>query len=175
MPTRKLILDVTCANRSIWFNKNHPNAVYCDIRQEKIEQRFGVNQSMYTIDIAPDIVCDFTDLPFDDDTFTLCVFDPPHIHGISDKSWLKKHYGILPDNWQSVISAGFSECMRVLKPEGILVFKWAETSVAAAELLKVIGTQPLFGHHSGKKMGTYWMTFMKLPNYRAKSRQTTEK
>ena len=28
----KKILDVTCGCRSIWFDKNHPAAVYCDKR-----------------------------------------------------------------------------------------------------------------------------------------------
>lgn len=36
MGTQKLILDATCANRSIWFNKNHPNALYMDVRKEII-------------------------------------------------------------------------------------------------------------------------------------------
>lgn len=30
----KKILDVTCGSRSIWFDKNHPAAVYCDKRKE---------------------------------------------------------------------------------------------------------------------------------------------
>ena len=33
MMTKK-ILDVTCGNRSIWFNKNHPAAIYADKRAE---------------------------------------------------------------------------------------------------------------------------------------------
>lgn len=32
---QKKILDVTCGSRSIWFNKNHPMAVYCDKRVDK--------------------------------------------------------------------------------------------------------------------------------------------
>ena len=163
--TEKKILDVTCANRSIWFNKHHPNAVYCDIREEKIEQRFGINQSLHTIDIKPDVVCDFTDLPFDDSSFSLVVFDPPHISGLSTKSWLSKHYGVLAGDWQEVVGNGFKECMRVLKPEGVLIMKWADTSVSTPDLIKVIG-QPLFGHRSGKKMGTHWLTYMKLTNER---------
>ena len=31
----KKILDVTCGSRSIWFNKNHPAALYCDVRDEE--------------------------------------------------------------------------------------------------------------------------------------------
>lgn len=32
----KKILDVTCGSRTIWFNKEHPAAVYCDIREEEL-------------------------------------------------------------------------------------------------------------------------------------------
>jgi len=34
MMTKK-ILDVTCGSRTIWFNKNHPAAIYCDVRDEE--------------------------------------------------------------------------------------------------------------------------------------------
>ncbi len=36
----KKILDVTCGGRSIWFNKHHPAAVYCDKRREQVEKVF---------------------------------------------------------------------------------------------------------------------------------------
>ena len=32
----KKILDVTCGSRTIWFDKHHPAAVYCDIRDEDL-------------------------------------------------------------------------------------------------------------------------------------------
>ena len=31
---KKLILDCTCGNRGMWFNKHHPRAVYTDKRTE---------------------------------------------------------------------------------------------------------------------------------------------
>lgn len=31
----KKILDVTCGSRTIWFNKKHPAAIYCDARDEE--------------------------------------------------------------------------------------------------------------------------------------------
>lgn len=31
------------------------------------------------------------------------------------------------ENWEDDLRKGFSECMRVLKKDGILVFKWNET------------------------------------------------
>ena len=33
----KKILDVTCGMRGIWFNKNHPDVIYCDRRKEEYE------------------------------------------------------------------------------------------------------------------------------------------
>lgn len=61
-----------------------------------------------------------------------------------------------------MIGQGFRECMRVLKPDGVLVFKWSEVHVSTREILDVIGEEPLFGHRSGKKMNTHWLCFMKF-------------
>lgn len=51
--------------------------------------------------------------------------------------------------------------MRVLKPEGILIFKWNETQIAASRIIKIFGVNPLFGHKSGKSSKTQWMCFLK--------------
>ena len=156
----KKILDVTCGGRLIWFNKHHPDAVYCDKREEECEW-FDRKDSKRKLEVKPDIVADFTDLPFEDESFALVVFDPPHIAGLSSQSWIAKKYGILPDNWQNILHDGFKECMRVLKPDGVLVFKWSEVSIPAQEVWDAIGQKPLFGHHSGKKSQTFWGCFMK--------------
>ena len=73
----KKILDATCGSRSIWFNKEHPAALYMDKREEHHEARYGSNDSLRTIDVKPDVVADFTKMPFEDNTFSLVVFDPP--------------------------------------------------------------------------------------------------
>ena len=112
--------------------------------------------------IAPDIQCDFTELPFGDNTFSLVVFDPPHLKSVGENAWMAKKYGKLDENWPQMIHDGFKECMRVLKPDGVLIFKWSETQIPAADVWKAIGEKPLFGHHSGKKMQTFWGCFMKL-------------
>lgn len=79
--TDKKILDVTCGGRSIWFNKKHPLTLYCDKRDEEYEQVFGkAHPYPRHIKVHPDMIIDFTDLPFDDDTFYLAVFDPPPYH-----------------------------------------------------------------------------------------------
>lgn len=160
----KKILDVTCGSRSIWFDKNHPAAVYCDKRQETYKNVWKSNggHSERECVVSPDVVCDFTDLPFDDDSFSLVVFDPPHLMRGNDTAWLVKKYGRLDNNWPSMLHDGFQECMRVLKPDGVLIFKWSEYDIPAADVWKAIGEKPLFGHHSGKKSNTFWACFMKL-------------
>ena len=156
----KKILDVTCGGRSIWFDKQHPAAVYCDRRDEEFVNITG--RAKRTCAVHPDVVCDFTDLPFSDDTFSLIVFDPPHLKNISENSWMRKVYGSLDDNWPQMLRDGFHECMRVLKPDGVLIFKWSEAHIPAEQVWAAIGEKPLFGHHSGRKMNTFWGCFMKL-------------
>lgn len=161
----KKILDVTCGSRSIWFDKKHPLALYCDKRKEHHERDFGKGRGGYKVcDITPDVQCNFTDLPFDDNSFSLVVFDPPHALNLSDKAWLKNLYGTYNSEEEMMdnIAAGFRECMRVLKPDGVLIFKWADTSVKVANIIKVFGQQPLFGHRSGIKSNTHWLCFMKV-------------
>jgi SAM-dependent methyltransferase len=161
--TEKHILDATCGSRTIWFNKQHPMAVYMDCREEygTAIWKSTKNDSARTLDVSPDIVADFTKMPFPDNSFELVVFDPPHLIKVGENAWLKKKYGKLPQEWQPLIRDGFNECMRVLKPYGVLVFKWAETDISTREIINAIGQEPLFGHRSGKRMGTHWMCFMK--------------
>lgn len=160
----KKILDVTCGSRSIWFNHHHPAAIYCDKRREIATSiwKGGNGQSERFLTVDPDIVCDFTDLPFPDNSFSLVVWDPPHLLEAGETSWLAKKYGRLDDSWPQMLHDGFKECMRVLKPDGVLIFKWAESNIAAEKVWKAIGEKPLFGHHSGKKSKTFWGCFMKF-------------
>lgn len=78
-----------------------------------------------------------------------------------------KKYGILNPTWKEDIKQGFDECMRVLEPNGTLIFKWNENQIKVSEILKAIGRQPLFGHKSGKQQKTHWMSFMKLVPHNA--------
>lgn len=165
--SEKRILDVTCGSRSIWFQKNHPAAIYCDNRAETFEGSFGKQYPRdCVLEINPDIVCDFRHLPFESNKFALVVFDPPHIKDIKPTSWLAKHYGVLTDGWEQMLHDGFAECMRVLRPDGVLILKWSDISITTRQLINAIGQEPLFGHRSGKKMNTHWLTFMKLPDVR---------
>lgn len=158
----KKILDMTCGSRTIWFDKNNPNTVFCDKRHENYELYFGKNRtSLHTCSVEPDIQCDFTDLPFEDNTFSLVIFDPPHLLHAKDTAWLVKKYGKLDSTWPQMLHDGFTEGMRVLKPDGVLIFKWSEYDIPAVKVWKAIGQKPLFGHHSGRKSKTFWACFMK--------------
>ena len=155
----KKILDVTCGFRGIWFNKSHPATIYTDKRSVRYENLKGYGGRV--IDVSPDLVADFTDLPFEDESFYLVVFDPPHLTKLGDSAIMAKRYGKLFPGWESEIKGGFDECMRVLKPNGTLIFKWNERDIKTKDILELIDYEPLFGHPSGSNAQTIWMTFMK--------------
>lgn len=104
------------------------------------------------------IIADFRQIPFNDNSFKLVVFDPPHLLKVGENSWLKKKYGKLGQNWKNDIKKGFEECFRVLESSGILIFKWNEEQIKLSEILKLTTTKPLFGN---KRAKTHWLVFMK--------------
>jgi ubiquinone/menaquinone biosynthesis C-methylase UbiE len=157
MITNKLILDATCGSRMMWFNKTHPKALYADIRSESHELCDG-----RSLEITPDIEMDFRQMPFADNSFQLVVFDPPHLKKLGKSSFLAKKYGVLNYHWRDDIRDGLKECMRVLKPNGILIFKWSESQIRLPNIYDLLPQEPLFGHTSGKGGLTIWMTFMKI-------------
>lgn len=155
----KTILDVCCGGRMFWFDKHHPDTLYVDIREEKhFETGKGVDNRHRAI--LPDVVMDFRKLDLPDNKFSLVVFDPPHLK-IGKKSYFAQLYGSLDNTWQEDLSKGFAECFRVLKPQGILVFKWNESDIPLREILLLTHEKPLFGHRSGKAQKTHWVCFMK--------------
>ena len=158
----KKILDACCGSRMFWFDKNNPDVLFIDIRSETVIAKDSSNKSgERVINIAPDIIGDFTDLPFDNNTFHMVVFDPPHLKTLGATSWMAKKYGKLNNDWQLVIAKGFDECMRVLKPNGSLIFKWNESEIKSSDVLSIIPYKHLFGHTTGRQAKTIWMAFMK--------------
>lgn len=156
MKTDKLILDACCGGKMFWFNKNHPDVLYAD--QRKID---FVACDGRKININPDVVMDFKNIPFENDTFSMVVFDPPHLRGAGKTGWMAQKYGSLGSDWRDEIKKGFDECMRVLKPTGTLIFKWNEDSILVSDLIRVLGSEPLFGHRTRQSAKTIWMAFMK--------------
>ncbi|MGX3065809.1 class I SAM-dependent methyltransferase [Ursidibacter arcticus] len=155
-----LILDVCCGGRLFWFDKQNPNVLFADCRSEEVT--FKDRNSFRKLEIKPDVIHDFTNMPYPEKSFKLVIFDPPHLVQGGDNSWLVKKYGRLNKNWQEQLKQGFDECMRVLDDFGTLVFKWNETQIPVSKILSIINYQPLIGHKSGKSAKTHWLLFMKL-------------
>ena len=151
--TNKKILDPCCGSRMFWYDRHNPDVLFADCRAEETTLCDG-----RTLRIEPDMIIDFRDMPFEDNTFDLAVFDPPHLIHAGEKSWLGKKYGVLPAYWKPYIKAGFDECMRVLKTDHVLIMKWNEDQIKTREMLKAIDKEPLFGDRRSK---TRWLVFMK--------------
>ncbi len=158
------VLDPCCGTRMFWFDREHPDVMFGDVRRETLvvtDRTRGNATGTRTLVIEPDVLMDFTALPFADGSFQLVAFDPPHLERAGPKSWLAGKYGKLPGDWRDVLRAGFAECFRVLGPNGVLVFKWNETQIGVREVLKLTPIAPLFGNTHRVKHATHWMVFMK--------------
>jgi len=152
----KPILDVACGSRMFWFDRQNPNAVFGDIRKESHVLCDG-----RALEISPDLVMDFKNIPFADGTFKLVVFDPPHLKAAGKNGWQAKKYGVLGFDWKNDLKRGVDECFRVLDNHGVLIFKWNEHSLKVFEILNAIQRTPLFGHRTTQNGKTVWLTFMK--------------
>lgn len=152
----KDILDACCGSRMFWFDKYDERVLFQDKRVMKEELCDG-----RVLEVKPDIPGDFTKMEFEDNSFSLVVFDPPHLIKVGDKSWMAKKYGKLTDNWREDLSKGFHECFRVLKENGVLIFKWNEWDIKVSEILSLTTHKPLFGHRTRHNGQTIWITFMK--------------
>ena len=155
-----LVLDACCGPEGMWFNKRDERVLYMDKRCEVHKNNYPSGEKR--LEIKPDVVGDFTDIKLPDNSFYLVVFDPPHIKR-DTLGEITKRYGALQGNWKEMLRKGFSECFRVLKPNGILIFKWCEVQFPIKDILVLTDEKPLFGHKSGKKMETHWVCFIKSP------------
>lgn len=155
MSKEKKILDACCGSKMMWFDKDREDVIFADKRTESHVLCDG-----RALEVTPDIEIDFTKMPFANESFYLVVFDPPHLNKLGVNSWMAKKYGVLTGSWESDIRAGFNECMRVLKPNGTLIFKWNENQIPVKKIVEVIGATPLFGHPT-RHSKTVWMTFFK--------------
>lgn len=60
----KPILDVACGGKMFYFDKNDPRVLFCDKRKLHTTLCDG-----RTFEVKPDVIADFTQLPFSDNTF----------------------------------------------------------------------------------------------------------
>ena len=155
------VLDMCCGPRMMWFDKQDPRTIFSDRRQERHAMNRPKRGTVEWTETAPDILADFTALPFEDDTFLHVVFDPPHFERSGKIGFLAMKYGWLDSDWREMIRAGFVEGFRVLKPGGTLIFKWTATENPVSEILKLTPMKPLYGHKSGKQAQTHWIAFLK--------------
>ena len=149
----KRVLDACCGSRMFYFDKRDPDVIFADVRELETTLCDG-----RTLLVKPDVKMDFRDMPYADNSFKVVVFDPPHLREAGTGSWLAKKYGILPKDWKMYLKQGFDECLRVLEPDGLLVFKWSEDQIKFSEVIKTFGEKPLLGDQRGK---TRWVVFIK--------------
>lgn len=154
-----MILDVACGGKMFYFDKNDPRVLFMDKRKFKTTLCDGRE-----FEVLPDIIGDFTNIPFPNDKFDMVIFDPPHLLNMSRKEptgYQQIKYGALNRNWRDLLTKGFKECFRVLRQGGFLIFKWNETDIKVSEILTLTEVRPIFGHKSGKASKTHWLCFMK--------------
>ncbi|AXF59638.1 class I SAM-dependent methyltransferase [Leclercia sp. W6] len=159
------VLDMCCGSRMFWFDKQDERAVFSDIRVENHTLCDGRR-----LVISPDIIADFRALPFADNSFPVVVFDPPHLERVGDDAWMGKKYGRLnKDTWRDDLRAGFAEAFRVLRPHGVLIFKWNETQIPVSQVLALTDVKPIIGQRTGKNDKTHWISFVKDGDQQQKS------
>lgn len=154
----KYIIDVCCGGKMFYFDKNDSRVLFQDIRRVKTTLCDG-----RSFEVNPDVIGDFTNMSFPDESFRLVIFDPPHLTGEGkNPGWQHIKYGCLDrKTWKQTIRKGFSECFRILKPNGILVFKWNETRYPVSQILELTPYNPILGHKSGRASKTHWLLFIK--------------
>lgn len=144
-----------------YFDKRDPRVLGMDIRavpRRKIES----NGSYF--EVRPDIIGDFRKMPFPDESFSMVVFDPPHLK-CGETSFMHYKYGTLfSETWEADLREGFAECVRVLKPNGTLVFKWCDSFQPLPKVLALAPIKPVFSHVTRSRSGgrkTYFVVFFK--------------
>lgn len=157
--THKKVLDACCGGRMFWFDKQNPLAFFIDIRHLKLKM-VGKGRNARKFGVEPDAIMDFRHMDFEDNTFYLTVFDPPHMKN-NAAGYMSIKYGKLPKDWESFLREGLDECFRVTKPNGVIIFKWNEVNISTTRLIEALGRKPLFGHTTNNKGNTKWLCFLK--------------
>lgn len=161
MKNKIQILDVCCGGKMFYPDKNNSNVCFMDIRREA-PQKLS-NGAVFQV--KPDIIGDFTNIPFASNLFYMVIFDPPHLR-CGEKSFMFKKYGTLTADWKNTIQRGFEECFRVLRPFGVLIFKWSDSFKKLPDILKLAPCKPVIVHTAimskSLKKRTHFAVFMKL-------------
>ena len=67
------ILDACCGSKMFWFDKENQEVTFMDNRE--LDTTLSDGRKLI---VTPDILADFRNMPFEDNSF-IYVFDPPHL------------------------------------------------------------------------------------------------
>ena len=144
------ILDISCGNRAIWFDKAAATCTYIDRRAS----------------VRPDIVADSMKLPLMG-PYDLIVFDPPHVNGGKNSNIARDYGHHTTSDIKKIIHLSAKEAHRVSRPNAMMAFKWNDHDQKLERALELMAPWwiPLFGHsvsmrtkHSSQ---TYWMLLLR--------------
>ncbi len=127
------ILDLSAGRRAVWFDKNHRDAIYIDIRPE----------------VEPTLVADARALPADiGQDFDLIVFDPPHKNNAASGKMAHNYGHWTAEQIRDIVTGSAKEAHRVARPDALMAFKWNDHTRKLASVLTWISPwwEPLFGH-----------------------------
>lgn len=142
------ILDISAGRRAVWFDKNHRDATYIDVRPE----------------VEPTLVADARALPAELGTgFDLVVFDPPHKNNAASGKMAHNCGHWTAEQIRSIVTDSAKEAHRVARSDALMAFKWNDHTRKLSSVLTWIDPwwEPLFGHgvsgqHRHKSM-TSWV------------------
>lgn len=80
------VLDPACGGRMFWFDKSDSRVLFGDVRDESWELCDGRR-----FEVKPDMLMDYRDLPFPDETFRMVVLDPPHLRNAGETSYMAQN------------------------------------------------------------------------------------
>ena len=148
----KLILDAAAGNRIMWLCKSPHDFVFVDLEKN--------------LQVKPMIICDNTQMPFQDSIFDTIFFDPPHVwrnsstlsmftcqnKEIFNKRFPKyaaerapRYYGWdkfkTKNDLLNHITKAINEFERILKKDGLLFIKWCEIKIPLNEIRSALTTK----------------------------------
>lgn len=136
---------MSAGNRAIWFDKNHRDATYVDIRPE----------------VQPSIVADARALPAElCGPYDLIVFDPPHKNSAATGNMVRSYGHWTAEQINSIVAGTAREAHRVAAHDGLMAFKWNDHTRKLGSVLEWLEPwwEPLFGHGvSHQQKGTSWV------------------